>query len=127
MADMVKFAEKELDLIGETDPMRKHLLEMVKLFSDQNHSGFSAAFAVSRLSQLLRFEPLTDLTYKKDEWEKVGHRMYQNKRDFSVFKEYSDERQRWRIYRSTNKGRVTLKEVDIEDDLIEPVTDPTPE
>ena len=121
MADLVKFAEKELDLIGETDPMRKDLLALVKLFNDQNHSGFSATFSISRLSFLLNFKPLSDLTYKKDEWEKVGHKMYQNKRDFSVFKEYSEERKRWIIYRSTNKGRVTLKEVDKEDDLIEPV------
>jgi hypothetical protein len=67
-------AEHELKLLSDGDPdetqqaMNKHILEMVKLFAEEGHSGFSASYAIRILEKLLRFEPLVALT-----GELLGH------------------------------------------------------
>ena len=88
----------ELDLIGMTEDsedeynkaMRDHILHMVKEFSDEGHSGMSAAYAIVLLTKLLDYKPLTPLTGKDDEWTMLGYddNMFaQNKRCFHVFKD----------------------------------------
>lgn len=99
LADTLSHAKHELDLIGMTEDnpegmnreMRKNILTMVKTFSSQRHSGFSAGYAINILNKLLKHEPLSPLTGKADEWEDVtkyfdGKPTYQNKRYSSVFK-----------------------------------------
>lgn len=101
---MLDFAKSELDRIGMTDDdvtgegmnyqMREHILRMVKEFSDEGHSGFSANYSLSILKRLLALEPLTPLTGEDDEWQHVydddnGDPVYQNKRLSSVFKDKS--------------------------------------
>ena len=98
---LVSYAESELDLIGLTDEdeyngmMRKHILNMVKVFADEGHSGFSASYAISILTKLFAFKPLTPLTGEDDEWTDVREYgpspHYQNKRLSSVFKEVNGE------------------------------------
>ena len=97
---LVQYAESELDRIGMTNDdeyngmMRKHLLHMVKEFSEEGHSGFSASYALQCLEKLLRFKPLSPLTGEDDEWSDVseisGVTHYQNKRCSSVFKDGKD-------------------------------------
>ena len=97
---LVQYAESELDRIGMTDDgdmngmMRKHLIHMVKEFSDEGHSGFSASYALQCLQKLLRFKPLSPLTGEDDEWTEVssisGYPHFQNKRCSSVFKDGKD-------------------------------------
>jgi len=97
---LVSYAESELDRIGMTDDddmngmMRKHLLHMVKEFSEEGHSGFSASYALQCLEKLLRFKPLSPLTGEDDEWGDVsevsGEPMFQNKRCSSIFKHGKD-------------------------------------
>lgn len=97
---LVKYAESELDRIGMTDDgdmngtMRRHLLHMIKEFSDEGHSGFSASYALQCLQKLLRFKPLSPLTGEDEEWTDVssisGVTHYQNKRCSSVFKDGKD-------------------------------------
>lgn len=97
---LVQYAESELDRIGMTDDgdmngmMRKHLIHMVKEFSAEGHSGFSASYALQCLQKLLRFKPLSPLTGEDDEWSDVtaisGVPHYQNKRCGSVFKDGKD-------------------------------------
>jgi len=97
---LVQYAESELDRIGMTDDndmngmMRNHLLHMVKEFSDEGHSGFSASYALQCLQKLLRFKPLSPLTGEDDEWTDVtaisGVPHFQNKRCGSVFKDGKD-------------------------------------
>jgi len=97
---LVSYAESELDRIGMTDNddmngmMRKHLLHMVKEFSEEGHSGFSASYALQCLEKLLRFKPLSPLTGEDDEWGDVsevsGEPMFQNKRCSSIFKHGKD-------------------------------------
>lgn len=101
MSNLIKYAEDELDIIGMKDgddldgAMRKHLLQMVKLFSEEGHSGFSASYAIQCLEKLLKYEPLSPLTGKDDEWIEIaedmtiGGKLWQNKRCYRVFKDES--------------------------------------
>jgi hypothetical protein len=101
MSNLLSHAEHELNLIGLTDEdeyngmMRKHILHMIKVFADEGHSGFSAPYAISILSKLFAFKPLTPLTGEDDEWIKHDYGNdkieYQNKRRSSVFKDVTGE------------------------------------
>ena len=87
---MVKYAKRELARIGRDeeglqDLIDKNILDIVEMFSEQGHSGFSAGYALSVLERLLRYKPLTPLTGEPDEWNDTGHGSKQNKRCFSVF------------------------------------------
>ena len=97
MANLLKYAMNELDLIGMTEDsedinkaMRDHILHMVKEFSDEGHSGMSASYAIQLLTNLLNYKPLTPLTGADDEWIEHGHDCFQNKRCFHVFKDGKD-------------------------------------
>lgn len=92
------FAEHELSLLlgdeGDDDmqvEMNRHLLKMVRTFSREGHSGFSARYAIGCLKKLLAYEPLTPLTGTDDEWNEVGAMMgqpcWQNRRCSHVFKD----------------------------------------
>lgn len=97
MSNMVKFAERELDIIGMKDDgdmngmMRKHILHMVDQFANEGHSGFSASYALQCLKKLLAYKPLSPLTGEDGEWgevsEHMGRKCYQNKRYSAVFKD----------------------------------------
>ena len=71
-------AINELDVIGLTEDdemngeMRKHILHMIEEFSKEGHSGFSASYAVSILSKLLKYEPLSPLTGYDSEWMELS-------------------------------------------------------
>jgi len=92
---LLSYAERELDLIGMTAAnddemnraMREHILRMIKQFSEEGHSGFSASYALSCLKRLLAWEPLSPLTGADDEWSEVGDGVFQNKRCSRVFKQ----------------------------------------
>lgn len=96
---LLSYAEDELNRIGmiEDSPdemnveMRKHILHMVKEFSEEGHSGFSGRYALNILIKLLDFKPLTPLTGADDEWNDIssygGSTTYQNIRCSSVFKD----------------------------------------
>jgi len=93
---LLDHAERELDLMGMEDDndmngmMRRHILHMVKEFSSEGHSGFSASYAIQVLEKLLKFEPITPLTGEDWEWNDVseisGDTLYQNARCGHVFK-----------------------------------------
>lgn len=101
MSNLLSYAEDELNRIGLTDEdeyngmMRKHILHMIKEFSDEGHSGFSAYYAISILTKLLNYKPLTPLTGEDDEWVRhdygVNELTYQNKRRSSIFKNGTGE------------------------------------
>ena len=70
--------------------MRKHILHMMQEFANEGHSGFSASYAISILTKLMDFKPLSPLTGEDDEWVKHDYGndiTYQNKRRSSVFKD----------------------------------------
>ena len=100
------WAENELHLLlvsCKDDPegyqmqgeMNKHLLKMVRTFSDEGHSGGSASYAISMLQRLLSWKPIMPLTGEDSEWaiawtDNDGTVHEQNHRCSSVFRENHD-------------------------------------
>ncbi len=75
--------DSEYDMDRE---MRNHILHMIEEFSKEGHSGFSANYAISLLTRLLSYKPLSPLTGEDDEWIDHGD-VLQNKRYSAVFKD----------------------------------------
>lgn len=94
---MEEKAIEELDLIlskcedEEAVKMQKlinnHLLEIVKIFANFGHSGFSAEYTIEMLTKLLKQQNLTPLTLEDDEFTEVSEGVFQNKRDYRIFKQ----------------------------------------
>lgn len=89
--NMMEYAKNEIARIdkdedGIQEMMNRDILEIINVFSNQEHSGFSAGYALSVLDRLLRFKPITPLTGEDDEWNKTSHGLWKNKRCSSVFK-----------------------------------------
>lgn len=101
---LMRHADRELDLAGVGDPdadydgaLKQAVLDIVRVFSEQGHSGGSAAMVTAMVEKLLRFEPLTPLTGDEHEWNEVtdfdpgrGSRVWQNNRCSHVFREELD-------------------------------------
>lgn len=93
MNNLVRHAEHELNLICDGKPdeiqasINKNILDIIKVFSEEDHSGTTAAYTADILNKLLRFEPLKPLTGNDDEWTEVTTGQWQNKRCSHVFKE----------------------------------------
>jgi hypothetical protein len=87
-AELARIPSEDDD--GMQAMMNKHLLAMCREFSKAGHSGFSAAYAVSALEKLLRWEPITPLTGDDSEWNDIsdmhGEECWQNNRCGRVFK-----------------------------------------
>ena len=97
---LILHAKKELVLAGydlndkEEGPNKwivENILELLRVFSKQGHSGSSASYCISVFKTLASYELLTPLT-ENDEWMCVsdyfnGKEVYQNIRCGSVFKE----------------------------------------
>jgi hypothetical protein len=95
MSNMLKWAEQELRYAGydindpEDGPNRwlaEGTLELLKVFSDQGHSGSSAPYAVALFEKLAMWKPIAPLTGADDEWNEVGTDVWQNRRNSAVFK-----------------------------------------
>lgn len=100
---LLEHAKSELALINtDGDDMQnmmdKCVLEIVEKFSEQGHSGASAPYAISILTRLLDWKPITPIIGTDDEWndisEMMGRECYQNKRYGSILKD-SDGRSYW--------------------------------
>lgn len=102
MSSLVQHAEREIQIAGLFDKdsdyngeTGKNLMELVKVFAAQRHSGGSAAIVIKLLDKLLRFENITPLKYDASEWmdvsEMSGKPMWQNKRNTAVFSEDEGE------------------------------------
>ncbi len=63
------------------------ILEMIKTFADQGHSGFSAGYCIPIIHRLLKQEPITPLTGDDSEWCEVSPGCFQNIRCSGVFKD----------------------------------------
>ena len=90
---LINHAKKEFNALGWPGDcemqslMCNNLIEMLTVFSEQGHSGFSANYFLGCFEKLARFQPLGPLTGDEGEWEEVGEGIYQNNRDSEVFKE----------------------------------------
>lgn len=65
----------------------KHVLELLRVFSDEGHSGSTAPYTVNMFKKLAMFEPLVPLTGEDWEWAEVSDGVFQNKRCSRVFKQ----------------------------------------
>jgi len=89
---LVAFAEAELsrlqnDEYGMQEMMNRHLLKMVQVFSDEDHSGFSANYAINVLNRLLRYLPISVIEDKPEDWIDVSDGLFQHKRCSKIFKD----------------------------------------
>lgn len=99
---LYEYAKKELERIEKgcedkeslsmQQAINKNILELIDVFSNQHHSGFTASYVIDILQRLLHYKPLTPLTREDDEWEDVTSYGYdtptfQNKRCSAVFKD----------------------------------------
>lgn len=79
-----------LDLPQEDGPnkwMQENVIELVRVFSKQGHSGFSAPYCIETFRKVSMFEPLVPLQGTDDEWNDVGDGLWQNNRCPHVFKD----------------------------------------
>lgn len=94
--NLIEHAEKELAKagLGADDPdfkgkIAESVMELVRCFDAQGHSGYSMEMVREVLHELLKLKPLTPLTDDPEEWEDVsepsGYPLWQNRRDPTVF------------------------------------------
>lgn len=92
----IQHAKRELqaagyDLNSKEEGPNKWLasgtLDLLRVFSMQGHSGFSASYGVAIFEKLAKYQPLCPLTGNDDEWNEVGDGVFQNNRCGLVFKQ----------------------------------------
>lgn len=96
----IGFAESELARLEnrckDGDPkemqqlVNKDILELVRVFNEQGHSGFSASYCLDLFFRLAKRKPATELTGDDDEWTDIGDGEQQNRRCPSVFRKTGD-------------------------------------
>jgi hypothetical protein len=92
---LTEHAKSELELAGLFDKdsdydgmIGEAVMELMEVFSKQEHSGYSAPRVSSIFKTLADYEPLRPITCDDNEWGvAVGENTFQNKRLSSVFKE----------------------------------------
>jgi len=98
MSNLHKHALAEFRAAGWTDAdgkfedemqedICKHVLELLKVFSDEGHSGSTAPYTVNMFKKLAMFEPLVPLTGEDWEWHEPSPGVFQNIRCSRVFKQ----------------------------------------
>jgi hypothetical protein len=98
MCNLVDHAKAEFKHLGwidcegnYLDEMRKaicqNVLELLHVFSEQEHSGSSAPHALNLFEKLAKFELLSPLTGGDSEWVEVADGVFQNRRASRVFKQ----------------------------------------
>jgi len=95
MNNLEQHAQKELRAAGLFDKDSDYsgmlgdaTIRLIRVFTAEGHSGFSASIAVSLFEKLARFQPLTPLTGGDSEWNKLQDgKGWQNNRCSHVFKD----------------------------------------
>lgn len=91
---LIRHAERELKLAGmhqkdaDYDGDLYHaIMELVRVFSNQGHSGFSAMRTLQLFNKVASYKTLIPLTGEDDEWTEVTKDLLQNNRAGNVFKD----------------------------------------
>jgi hypothetical protein len=99
MNNLVTHAQTELDRAGLLSPesdydgmLGRAVLDLVRVFSEQGHSGYSAMATVDLFRRVASYESLGPITDDPDEWMSVadfcgGQATWQNRRRSSAFSE----------------------------------------
>lgn len=96
MSNLVQHAETELKLAGLFDKdsdyegmLGDSVMKLIKTFSDDGHSGFSAMSALLIFDKLAKFENLTPIGNSPDEWVDMSNyteeNLWQCKRNCALF------------------------------------------
>lgn len=92
MSNLIKHAQKELELAGMFDKdsdydgaLGKAVMELVKVFSKQGHSGFSAGRTLWLFDRVAKFQTIMPIGTTENEWMSVAEGLWQNTRQSSVF------------------------------------------
>jgi hypothetical protein len=100
--DSLSFADRELRALGYSPESEgpdlwvyENVMELMRTFAKQGHSGFSANWVRGIFQKLADYQPLSPLTGADDEWMDVsemgvggdGKPQWQNRRCYSVFKD----------------------------------------
>jgi hypothetical protein len=88
-------AEKEFELAGWKEEgtdvsqgwVMDNIRELLAVLSKQGHSGSSAPYVLDLFNHLARFEIITPLTGKDEEWCNCSEGLWQNNRDSRVIKD----------------------------------------
>lgn len=100
MSNLINHAKMEFRAAGWTDDQGNfqdemqgsicgHILKLLEAFSEEGHSGSSAAYAIGMFQRLANFDPIVPLTGEDWEWTEVADGVFQNKRCGRVFKDAS--------------------------------------
>lgn len=83
---MIEFAKWQLDKLLEKckdedskimqNMMNNDVLELLKVFSEQGHSGFSAPIAIRLFSKLANHKLITEVEDNPDDWDDNGQHKY---------------------------------------------------
>lgn len=91
-SNLVAHARRELEISNVDEQLVPGIIEIVKIFASQGHSGGSAPHTIEIIYDLLRFRPLGPITDDPDEWVKHDasvwdgrNGVWQNKRDSRAF------------------------------------------
>lgn len=95
-SNLIQHAKNELKLAGLFDKdsdydgmLGKAVLELVKVFSKQGHSGFSAHQTLKIFNIVANYKPLTPIGKTMTEWMNVGemsgYELWQNTRRSTTF------------------------------------------
>ena len=98
MSNLTSHAKKELKRAGlfmkDSDyggMIGKAVMDLIKVFSKQGHSGFSATIVLNIFRKVANFKPLTKITSDPSEWDDIsetsGKPMWQSNRNTSLFSE----------------------------------------
>lgn len=91
----VEELEREVETFGgktAQEFMNDSILEVIASINSPRHSGSSMDYLLNCVYDLVKFRNLTPLTLDDSEWDLVAEdeergKIYQNKRNFSVFKD----------------------------------------
>jgi hypothetical protein len=89
--NLVAHARRELERAGLLKPdsdyggmLGRSVLDLVRVFAGEGHSGASAGIAADLFNRLARFDVLSPITAHPSEWMEVEPGVYQSKRKPSV-------------------------------------------
>lgn len=94
MSNLEEFALHELEIAGLFKESSDYggmlgtaVMELIKVFGKQGHSGMSASICLSLFNTVAKYEPLSPLLGDDSEWFPVSDGLWQNKRCPRVFKD----------------------------------------
>ena len=117
--NLLEHAKLEFEILGwpgECEMQQlacENILELLKVFSEQGHSGSSAPYILNHFQMLAKFDPISPLTGRDEEWAEVSDGVFQNKRSSDVFKNGRNGRAYWihgKIFKDKNGGTYTSKD-----------------